>query len=788
MRRSALIFLAFLTLVVPVGLTARAEAVGTGSISGAVTDSAGSPLTGVTVTVVSLSDSSQSQTTSGSDGSFTVGGLAAGNYYVCFQAASATGGASSLGYVDTCWRDIDASGGVVVADTTQVTVTEGANTSGIMQKLPSAGGVSGVVTDSSGNPLAGAVVYADSQSSSLTVNQNDHATTDATGHYAIPRLRPSGDYTVCVSADNVTGGSSSTGYLDQCYGHVGAQFGDIPFGTAQTFAVNAAASTVLDPIKLDAAAQIAGTITDHDGNPIPGIQVYGWQTNGPVTATGTTDSAGNFLLSVDNPNGSANGEFHGTRIPTASYTIFFSAPTSSDFVSGSYSGVPSAYGTGLGSPTTVTPAGGSTTTITDHLQNAGSISGVVTDDHGHPLNGAQVTISYGSQYLTQVATDSAGAYQVGKLPAGNYSVCFSGYSVIGGTAPAGYLGACSGGSASNKPQTVVLAENQDLTGVDGVLPWASGISGRVSDPTSHGISDARVDLYKGGVIQGDTYTGSDGTYTFGSLLSGTYTVCFNVSYPSVWSGCYNNARDSSTGTPVTIGAGQLATGIDGAFLPDVTPPTVSLLQPAALFTTQRVIRPVVSAADSQSGFNNYDVRYRYADWHARRFSAYTYPSSWQQVVGPLTAITGVPGRTYCFSARARDGVGNTSAFTHEKCTTMPLDDRSLARTSGTWTRSTSRLAYSGTVTSTRTYGATLTLRGAWVSQVAVLVTTCATCGRVAVYSNGHLLGTFSTYSRTTRHRVLLVPRGFKYHDATISLKLVQHSRELIIDGLAVTRW
>ena len=81
----------------------------------------------------------------------------------------------------------------------------------------------------------------------------------------------------------------------------------------------------------------------------------------------------------------------------------------------------------------------------------------------------------------------------------------------------------------------------------------------------------------------------------------------------------------------------------------------------------------------------------------------------------------------------------------------------------------------------------MTLRGAWVSQVGVLVTTCSTCGTVAVYSNGHLLGTFSTYSRTRRNRVLLIPRGFKYHEATITLKLVQRSRKLIIDGLAATR-
>lgn len=168
-------------------------------------------------------------------------------------------------------------------------------------------------------------------------------------------------------------------------------------------------------------------------------------------------------------------------------------------------------------------------------------------------------------------------------------------------------------------------------------------------------------------------------------------------------------------------------------------------------------------------------------------STHVYPTAWQHRTGAAPSLTGVRGRTYCFSVRARDNFGNTSTYSPEKCTTAPLDDRSLAASPGDWTRASSPNAYEGTVTRTRTYGATLTLRGARAAHVAVLVTTCATCGRVGVYLNGNLLKTVSTYSAVTRHRVLLIQPGFSYRKATITLKLTQRSRALIVDGLAITR-
>src|SRR4029078_12117900 len=88
---------------------------------------------------------------------------------------------------------------------------------------------------------------------------------------------------------------------------------------------------------------------------------------------------------------------------------------------------------------------------------------------------------------------------------------------------------------------------------------------------------------------------------------------------------------------------------------------------------------------------------------------------------------------YCFAARARDKVGNTSAWSTERCTARPLDDRSLSTTTSGWTRAASSTAYAGTLTRTTTVGAKLPRSAGAFRRVAVVATTCSTCGSVEVY-------------------------------------------------------
>jgi len=86
------------------------------------------------------------------------------------------------------------------------------------------------------------------------------------------------------------------------------------------------------------------------------------------------------------------------------------------------------------------------------------------------------------------------------------------------------------------------------------------------------------------------------------------------------------------------------------------------------------------------------------------------------------------GWTYCVQVRARNRVGQLSAWTGGRCLTRALDDRRLAASSGWKTRTGDRY-YQGTFRTTKQQGATLSRSGARVRRVGVVATTCPGCGR-----------------------------------------------------------
>lgn len=784
-RRLLVVLLAL--VLAPLGLATPASAAGTGTVSGRATDSGGAPLGGVKVYISSWSTDAEGEATTGDDGTFSVSNLPAGNWYsVCFQPKEATGGSSPTGYRDTCWQDVDSTDGVSGSELTFVTVPDGGVASGIVQALPSTGAVSGTVTDEHGTPLAGAVVTAVSGPGSQA-SARGKATTDSEGRYVIDRLRPRSDYSVCVAGEGVDGGWSAVGYLDNCHGDVPPQFGYTPHTSDYpTLDVVAESTTAVDPIRLDAAVRVEGTLTNANGQPVAGVKVQGDRGGAgmAVNARAVTDSNGHYVLSVDGEAGGwANGMYSGTRLPSGPYEIYYNTYDVPQYVPQRYQGVLTAYGkTFGGTPAIVTPAPGAATTVDDQLSRAATIAGTVTDKQGSGLAGVSVRLSNDGDHLTETHTDESGHYSFDKLPAGTYELCYEASSVWGGSSTAGYLDSCG--------DPVTVDSGQHRTGVDDVLQAASGISGTLFGPSFEPLAYRTVHLYYDG-SSGQPASGStnaEGKFLFRRLPAGTYKVCFKV-YSPAWEGCYHGAADVASATPITTTLGSVVTGINGQMTatPDITAPTASMTKPVTLVQTSRTIALGVATSDDESGVASYDLRYRYADWNDRAFSAYVSPASWRARTAAAPTMTGVPGRTYCFSVRARDTVDNTSGYSAERCATVPLDDRALTRASGTWRRVTSPNAYGNTVTRTSEYGATLTLAGAHVDRVGLVVTTCPTCGRASVLVNGRPLVTFSTWSSVTRKKVLYLPRTFTYRRAAISVRLEQRNRWLVVDGLAATR-
>ena len=185
-----------------------------------------------------------------------------------------------------------------------------------------------------------------------------------------------------------------------------------------------------------------------------------------------------------------------------------------------------------------------------------------------------------------------------------------------------------------------------------------------------------------------------------------------------------------------------------------------------------------------AAISSYDVRYRRAAWKGGFGSYVTWRTATTATSGTLTAWS---GHTYCVSARARDADGMVSAWTPETCTAIPLDDRSLSRSSG-WSAGTGSAYYRSTYLRSSTYGAKLTRTGVVAKRIALVATTCSTCGTVKVYWGSTLLKAVSLYSKTTVNKKLITVASFSSaRSGTLSIKVSSRGKRVIIDGVAISR-
>ncbi|HEU0316844.1 MAG TPA: carboxypeptidase regulatory-like domain-containing protein, partial [Solirubrobacteraceae bacterium] len=170
-----------------------------GEITGTVTDVAGHQLAGILVTVYRPDGSPVAETTTDSAGVYGVTGLADGSYVVGFD--SGPGGAN---YLKRFFLQGTATGSPTLAGATVLTLTGTPPTPlhGIDIELPAGGQIAGTVTDSLGNPLAGATVTV-----YLGANPVGTVRTGALGGYLETKL-DAGSYTV---------GFALPGYLSQFY-------------------------------------------------------------------------------------------------------------------------------------------------------------------------------------------------------------------------------------------------------------------------------------------------------------------------------------------------------------------------------------------------------------------------------------------------------------------------------------------------------------------------------------------------------------------------------------------
>ena len=250
---------------------------------------------------------------------------------------------------------------------------------------------------------------------------------------------------------------------------------------------------------------------------------------------------------------------------------------------------------------------------------------------------------------------------------------------------------------------------------------------------------------------------------FAAVAAGGYHTCGIRTDGTLacWGADWNGQAVPPAGSFATLSAGgwhNCATKTDGTLAcwgedgwgKTSTRPTAAIAaQPLYLATASVALG--WSATPGIAPVTSFDVRVRRAPWNGGFGST----SDWLSGTTANTAtFNGSPGSTYCFSVLARDAADILSAWTTETCTAIPLDDRSLAR-AGAWAAGTGSPYYRSTYVRSSSYGARLTRTGVVAKRIALLATTCRTCGTVKVYWGSTLLKTVSGLLPQSTRRSLM---------------------------------
>ena len=293
-------------------------------------------------------------------------------------------------------------------------------------------------------------------------------------------------YSVCFDASDARGGSSSTGYLGQCYQGVPWDPSDgdgVPSG-ATPVPVTAGRLTPAVDAALIAAGGITGTVTAAAGGAgLSNVRVGVFGTSPYADWLATTGPDGTYRVT-------------GLDLLADGYVICFDASDARGGSSGGgyfsqcYRGVPwdpslnDGYPPDDGTPVPVT-AGRLTPAVDAALDAAGGITGTVTAAPGGTrLSHVSVQVFNAcGDPAGQAFTGADGTYRVTGLPsaAPGYSVCFDASDVTGGNSRHSYANQCYQGV----PGTCPTAENRRPG------RYAGAGHGREADPRGRRRTECR---------------------------------------------------------------------------------------------------------------------------------------------------------------------------------------------------------------------------------------------------------------------------------------------------------
>lgn len=302
-------------------------------------------------------------------------------------------------------------------------------------------------------------------------------------------------------------------------------------------------------LALPLGGAIAGTVTDHHGDPQGGVEVHGLHEH-RFASVAHTDEDGAYRLRA---------------MPAGDATVSFDPPRDSDLLGGWHGG----DSLEDSEPVQVN-AGETTEDIDAQLELGGIVAGRVADRDGEAIGDVCVRAS-GIEDRRAASTRSAddGTYEAHGAPPGDVTVQFN------DCGDRDLLRNFYDDAQTRSDADPVAVEAGERTeDIDGVMRQGGGIAGTVTNNDDDPMEDlcVAVEPLEGDSSESLELTGADGTYRAGSLspVDHRVSVRHNAEHPDRCGGgeswetlaVYDDADSLDNADPVTVTADQETSGID----------------------------------------------------------------------------------------------------------------------------------------------------------------------------------------------------------------------------------
>jgi hypothetical protein len=555
-----------------------------GTISGRVTAAdSGQGLSGVVVFLHDAAGNRTQSVTTRADGSYNTSPVPAGNYRVEYDTTQDlydTGGYISAFH-----------GGSTLANATAVTVTSGAETSGIDAALAPGATISGNITGSFGTPpgveLSYVIVRLYDARGAVVRQRLSYA-----GSYRFRGL-PSGTYRVEFATHGALG--------DLAQEFIPAFYGGASLATATPVSVTAPQQVTNISAVLQQGGRIIGTVrAARDGAPAGGVIVQVYDASGAVVvSTKTYDSGG----------------YRATGLPSGTYRVGFNTDLRRDERNRYFSIYGGAYYGGASlaeaTPLQVT-APNDTANIGATLATGALIWGLVSADVGG-LRFRTVRFYNETGVVASTALSGDGFYTSPPLAAGQYRVEFTddvpADSYQREPRFATFMPEFYENKATLAAATpVTVAAGQQRYGINATLLRSASLFGRVTaEDGGAALAGIAVQVLDDtGALVAASETGVDGSYRLRNLTPGVYKLRFVPSASSTAGLIAEYHRDQLTAGTASalVLVGGVSTQIDASLVRGaqfVGTVTAASLLPRKAFDAKAGIAGVAVSVYDESG-------------------------------------------------------------------------------------------------------------------------------------------------------------------------------------------